>query len=351
MRLRCLALLFCVQILLSCGTQEESGLSGDVSSMAAKDAAQALQSYYDGNALWSGGWWQSANAVTALSDYMRLSGDRSHLWAVEKTFEKHKGGGFLNEYFDDQGWWGLAWIRAYDLTGSQKYLDAAVRLADDMYQSGWDNTCGGGIWWSRKKETKNAIENALFIKLAAALHNRRPLDGRFLQRAQKAWNWFYASGLVDDRSIVADKLIECAREQLSPAWTYNQGVILGAAAELFRATKDSSYLDRAKKTALATITYVSANGILIEATDASCGVCSGDERLFKGAFVRNLREFYHARPDSVFSEYLRKNAESAYLKARSSQNFFGFHWNGPFDRRDAGRQTSGLDLMNALFAF
>ncbi|RZA12578.1 MAG: glycosyl hydrolase, partial [Proteobacteria bacterium] len=156
------------------------------------------------------------------------------------------------------------------------------------------------------------------------------------------------SGLVDDRSIVSDKLINCVKENMSPAWTYNQGIILGAAVELHKATGNVGYLDQAKKTAYGAMQYVTSGGILIEATDSSCGACTGDERLFKGAFMRNLREFYGARKDETIGNFLRNNANSAYNKARTSDNYYGFRWNGPYDRKDAGRQTSALDLMNAM---
>jgi hypothetical protein len=33
-------------------------------------------------------WWNSANAITALIDYMLITKDRSYLWVVEQTFER-----------------------------------------------------------------------------------------------------------------------------------------------------------------------------------------------------------------------------------------------------------------------
>ncbi|RYG64251.1 hypothetical protein EON80_19560, partial [bacterium] len=187
LRLRLQGLLICGFLLASCGQnpsaapREESNddridfqdefdtesanlTQNRAQSNWSSGAAKALQNYYGSNALFSDGWWQTANAITALADYMRLSGNRDYIWILEKTFNTHKGGGFINDYFDDGGWWGLAWIRAYDLTGDWKYMEAAIRIADDMYNTGWDNTCKGGIWWHRNKQTKNAVENALYIK-------------------------------------------------------------------------------------------------------------------------------------------------------------------------------------------
>ena len=80
--------------------------------------------------------------------------------------------GFINNYYDDEGWWALAWVNAYDLTHTPQYLQMAQSIFADM-AGGWDTaTCGGGIWWSKDKTYKNAIANELFLSVAAHLANR-----------------------------------------------------------------------------------------------------------------------------------------------------------------------------------
>jgi predicted alpha-1,6-mannanase (GH76 family) len=65
----------------------------------------------------------------------------------------------------------LAWIDAYDLTRNPQYLAIASSIFDDM-SKGWDNVCGGGIWWGRDSNYKSAIANELFLSVAAHLANR-----------------------------------------------------------------------------------------------------------------------------------------------------------------------------------
>jgi hypothetical protein len=84
---------------------------------------------------------------------------------------------FLNGYYDDEGWWALTWINAYDLTGNRAYLSQAKDIFADM-TGGWDGTCGGGIWWSKARGYKNAIANEIFLQVAVALHERTPADIR-----------------------------------------------------------------------------------------------------------------------------------------------------------------------------
>jgi predicted alpha-1,6-mannanase (GH76 family) len=90
-----------------------------------------------------------------------VSGTTDHQPAVENTFDRNSSHGFLNNYYDDEGWWALAWIRAFDWTQNPAYLNMASSIFDDM-AGGWDDTCGGGIWWSKANTYKNAIANELF---------------------------------------------------------------------------------------------------------------------------------------------------------------------------------------------
>ena len=46
---------------------------------------------------------------------------------------------FLNDYYDDEGWWANAWIRAYDLTGNTNFLNMAKTIFSDL-TTGWDST-------------------------------------------------------------------------------------------------------------------------------------------------------------------------------------------------------------------
>lgn len=185
----------------------EAGLLGF--SVAASDKAtyidysvtaiKALQTLYDEpDGLWeTTGWWNSANCLTVLGDFLALAADEAEDLGLEdvlsntftqaqqtsqtatktlvrglsmRLFESRytaspvsgtsglasRGfSGFINNYYDDEGWWALAWIRAYDVTGSTNYLSMAESIFADM-QGGVNGTCGGGIWWSKDRKYKNA---------------------------------------------------------------------------------------------------------------------------------------------------------------------------------------------------
>ncbi|WP_399082392.1 glycoside hydrolase family 76 protein [Streptomyces sp. BBFR2] len=319
-------------------------------------AATALMMSYDrGTGLFGGdGWWTGANALTALIDTIRRTGVKSYAYAVDETYDKNKDrtdggrlGQFRNEYLDDTGWWGLAWVRAYDLTGDTRYLDTARADADHM-AGYWTDKCGGGVQWKTDTAYKNAVTNELYIALNAALHNRTDGDTRYLDRATSGWNWLRGSGMINGKHLVNDGLNDSCQNNGQPTWTYNQGVILGGLAELHQATGDGQLLRSARELADASTGSGDLNpgGILREPGESNG--CTGDGPSFKGAYVRGLGALNRELDGHPYDGYLKKQADTAYAKDRNALDQYGPHWNG--DRGDGtgyGCQHSAVDLLNA----
>ena len=147
----------------------------------AASGVETLQRWYDpSTGLYkTTGWWNSANATTVLVDYARTANSTRYNPVLANTFTaaQKTSFNFLNNYYDDEGWWALAWIDAYDLTGKPQYLSIGGIIFSDM-AGGWDNTCGGGIWWRKDRGYKNAIANELFLSVAAHLANRDAAKAR-----------------------------------------------------------------------------------------------------------------------------------------------------------------------------
>lgn len=239
----------------------------------------------------------------------------------------------------------------YDITLNYTYLDIAQQDAEYMYNY-WDSNCGGGVIWSIPTLSyKNAISNELFIKLAASLHNRLSASGdtKYLHLAQKAWDWFKQSGVINPQHLINDGLTDTCANNEYPIWTYNQGVILGALAELHLATGDKGLLDSAKSIADAVIASaeLSPGGILTELCEIAGGVCNNDQEAFKGIFARNLAELNVLLPDRPYSGYLKKNARAAWKKDRDHADLFGVSWNGPFAEASIATQSSVVSLFIA----
>lgn len=202
-----------------------------------------LQTWYNSSTgLWmpSAGWWNSANCLTMLANLAAIDGtikDRtkdlwqevftkapafnaqmtraigphwrrelpSKLYLRDEIQKDATDVGFFNGFYDDEGWWALAWIAVYDLTREQKYLDEAVRVFNDMHTA-YNSTPVGGMWWNKDKTYVNAITNELHFSVAAHLANRcAPEDTQhFVSIAEGAWDWFYSSGMINDHNNVKD---------------------------------------------------------------------------------------------------------------------------------------------------
>ena len=371
------------------GYADDSGASMDV-----------LQKWYNSaDGLWdSTGWWNSANALTVLGDFARRGGpSAAHhdviVNTMSNTFSQAQQvtnsviktvdtqglvhstytrvtpnmtladrgfHSFINDFYDDEGWWALAWIRAYDVTNNLDYLNMAITIVNDM-TGGWSaSPCGGGIWWSKDKKYKNAIANELYLAVVASLANR--LGGQkatLVSMAVSQWQWFQRTGMINANGSINDGLSihddgSCVNNN-GAVWSYNQGVILGGLVELYTANGDASLIASAVSIAKAAISELSVDGILHDNCDRNGGSCGGDGATFKGVFLRNLG--YLVAVDTVdsasrsqFKTFIQQNADSIWKNDRNANGQLGLSWSGPPDSGNATSAGTHASAMDCLVA-
>lgn len=350
---------------------------------AAESGLTTLQQWYNqSSGLWdSTGWWNSANCLTVLADFAAIdpyataigaqvfpntlmSAQRQNLQMkkvmVGGAIRTQQGvnlpirtSDFLNDYYDDEGWWALAWIRVYDVTGGMGYLQAAITLFDDM-TGGWNSSrCGGGIWWDKAQTYENAIANELFISVAAHLAVRAPNNNAasyYQEWALKAWAWFQQSSMINVGGTVNDGLdLTTCKNNGGIVWSYNQGVVIGGLVELAKTSLDVSYILEAQAIADAAIASLTdANGILHDPCEPNCG---GDGSQFKGVLMRNVRVLHDIVPSTQYRRFLEANADAIWGNDRSSNNELSVVWSGPFvTPANASTQSSALDALVAAVA-
>lgn len=365
----------------------------------AVSAIQTLNAqWYDAaTGIWDGAWWNSANVLTTLADFtslrladangLNLGGYMLNTWqqaqkvrvATIKTFDeegipvstncmgdgcrrkrafrgsvkKRQFDDFTNTFMDDNLWWNLGLIRAFDVTGDARYLDSAVTVFDETRDVGLGGPCNGGMYWNTDRDYVNAITNELYLFAAASLANRIPEDPKYLRIAKEQWSWFKASGMINDDNLVNDGLDANCKNNGLQTWSYNQGVILGALAELSRATGDASLIDEAHTIAAAAIQHLSSgDGVLIETDNCELlpGNCGRDGQQFKGIFVRNLRYLHEASPKAAYRDFITKNADVIWANNRNDENMLGVAWNGPFVSATGMSQSAALDVLVAAIA-
>lgn len=327
------------------------------------------------------GWWHAANALEVLVQAVQVVPTR--LWptalhdeilndVLPRMFEMQNTSGILDSHsYDDSAWVSLAWLRAFELTGNQSYLERATKFYEQILHEAWDETCGGGFYWAGDAaggglRYKNAITNELFIVLALRLRQHAPDAATaedLLSWAQRNWQWFNNSGMLHEHCI-ADGLSDNCTCNHNEGYTYNQGVILAGLGLLHAATPPEERQMRASLIAagdgLAAAVFkpgsrYSVDGVLREPCETDG--CDSNGAQFKGIFTRYLRQYLDAVGSASpghaeFHQLLARNAESVWATARRAPAIFGLHWAGPAPAEDfpadgAILQTSALGALLA----
>ena len=146
--------------------------------------------------LWDGtGWWNSASALTSVIRYIKLTGGDSHAGVISTTFTaaQRQHARFVNTYYDDNAWWALAWIAAFDLTRDSRYLEAA-RSIFARNTAAWDYTCGGGLRCTRRAPTRTRSPTSCSSPSPRCCTSAP--QGAYLTWAQRGWEWFSARGFI-----------------------------------------------------------------------------------------------------------------------------------------------------------
>lgn len=88
-------------------------------------------------------------------------------------------GAWRQAWFDDNGWWGLAFLDAYRATRDPRWLWDARRAYAYIALAGWDPV-HGGIWWSNRHDFKAgeslATATLLAVQLYGFTHQQYYLD-------------------------------------------------------------------------------------------------------------------------------------------------------------------------------
>jgi len=309
--------------------------------------------YVQQTGLWTVGWWNSANSLEALVEYTLYSKDEAFLSVIANTFQHTTTPETENGSYDDAQWWAIAWIRAYQLTGNEAYRQRSMDIWNYILRVAWDNHCGGGVWWSDKKDYKNAITNELFFVLSTLLHQFDANNQTYSDWAIKEWQWFETSGMINSNNLINDGLNNgnCLSNGQT-TWTYNQGVILGGLVNLYSITKNTTLLDIAQNIADAvygSLVY-SKGGVLREPCELNSD-CGPDGPQFKGIFMRYLgmlAKQLQGAQRSKYVNWVQVNSDSIWNKDRSADNQCGLKWVGPANQPvTATTQTSALDCFNA----
>ena len=297
-------------------------------------------------------YWPNAHMLDVLLDgYLRTKNTvyTQRMKALLNGIKTTNGGVYSNEFYDDMGWLANASLRAYDVTSDADYLNVAQLLYTEI--KGASNTiAGGGIAWQRTQlYYKNVPSTGNAVILAGRLFElqAKPED---LALAKSLYDWMKAKLVNPTSGLVLDGINRNQDGQVDNwIFTYNQGLFIGSAVELYIITKDQMYLQDAIRTANNAIVDP---GLTVNGIFKSEG--QGDGGLFKGVAIRYLTALVElpdldAASRTKYINFLQKNAQSLYTKgiARPSLMVSPDWTLLPSASTDLTTQLSGVMMIEA----
>lgn len=331
---------------------------------------QLMQFYDPGSGLWQdsncikggackpndgNGFWYWANTEHLIADYEFLTGESTNTENMYQTLKKNKDNIIGANYFDDEGWWALAFISSYKATHNVDYLYAAEDIANDMSSRGAQHICGnGGIYWNSKKTQVGSIANELYIRVNAQLYMITK-NKLYKKNADSTWKWFQDSGLISSDFIVADHYkVTDGKCGYKVEWhfTYTNGVLLGVLADLAQINNDKVLMNQAKDVARRAMYNYSMGGILTEPC-TNVKACADDAFMFKGIFVHELAYLALVANDGNFINDVNWYLTNNYGKLVTNQGesgLYAFSWSLPIEFDSDSSLYNPSDVVTELSA-
>ncbi len=198
-----------------------------------------------------------------------------------------------NSYNDDILWACLAFIR----TGNSAFVSLARNNFLAVWNRAYDTALIPGLWWTTGKTSKNACVNGEGAIAAYLLG--------YTTYANTLWNGFLSNSKVCDLSKY--RIADHINSDGTVVWwefTYNQGVLIGAATYL-------GHLSAARAAMQETVNALTySSGVpFVEGTQ------NNDAAGFKGVWARWANLF--SKQDSSFNLWLDRNANQAWNERNS----------------------------------
>ena len=146
-------------------------------------------------------------------------------------------------WFDDNSWWGLAFVDAFRATHNRRYLGDAQRASDFVDARGWQGG-SGGMWWETQY-TGHSLEALGAASALAAEVYEQGGSAKYRRRALKYIRWADRNTTQGDPSQPGFGLYENSAQ---PIMTYVEGAMLGAHLALCR-KGDQGACERAEEIA------------------------------------------------------------------------------------------------------
>ncbi|KAI0457964.1 glycoside hydrolase family 76 protein [Xylaria acuta] len=221
---------------------------------------------------------------------------------------------------DDIGWFTLALIRGYQMTGNQEFLTQARYGFDYAFGRGWDTKYnGGGIWEQNEGYTtdlsKCALSNDSLGKVACLIYQSTH-DETYLSQCRQIYDWVWnhiydsSTGRVD-ACIAPDGTVDTGTA------AYNQGTFIDYANLLWKITGDQDFKNDAMKALEFAKNSLTVNGIFSNSA-GYLNTWADEVARGVGNFVRDNQLW------TTYYSWMVQNADAILANRRSD---LGIAWN------------------------
>ena len=336
-------------------------------------------------------WWEAGAMFGAMVDYWYYTGDTSYndvttqalLFQVGPNNDYMPPNQTKTEGNDDQSFWGMAALSAAE----EKFPDPPadqpqwLALAQAVFNSQalrWDNsTCNGGLRWqiftfNNGYNYKNTISNGCFFNMAARLAMYTG-NQTYADWANTVWDWVSATGLMSPGYQFYDGTDDTANctSVNHIQWTYNAGVYLLGAANMYNLVSRGNSLCKTSLTRSKTNgsalwqtrvqgildaadVFFTNNSVMYEVACEPNGKCDVDQKSFKAYLARWMAATTKMAPftyDNVMAK-LQASAQAAaeQCSGGADGNTCGLQWtmgstyDGSFG---VGEQMSALEVIQS----
>ncbi|KAJ3077227.1 hydrolase 76 protein [Podochytrium sp. JEL0797] len=292
-------------------------------------------------------WHESAIYWDQFYHYASYSGDSSYNSFVDgQLLLGTVGGDFLDgnssilgisgRWNDDIGWWALATTTAAEHFGVSAIIDPSQAGNNNPTYFGtanmtyhemldqWDTTqCGGGIYWSRNRQStvvnqlyyKSTISNAEHMDMGARMYALTG-DKSYLTWFNTIYAWLKSSGIIAADYTVWDGLDTRGCVLSKDQYSYHSAELISAMAVMYNATQQQSYLTEAHAHfAHVQKFFTNAQGVLYDPQCVAAGACKSPTG-FLWALYRALGTLHGVTTDAAV-----KTGIETVLRASATANF------------------------------
>ncbi len=234
-------------------------------------------------------------------------------------------------WFDDNGWWGLAFVEAYRATGTRRYLADAERALRYIAAAGWDPS-GGGIWWNTRHPYKSGPALAADTLLATLIY-QQDRSAFALAQAQRFTAWANTAGFSEAQGLYADSSVSATPVD------YIEAPLIYAQALLCQLTATAGDCQRAEQLKAAALRRF---GYLLDFSPQ-----------YDAIYLQWMLALYALDGDRALYQLAAENARAAQTRAANGEGLYLLSWNGQtlpaFDAEPGMLQTQAA--TTSVFAW